>query len=270
MSVAMPLLKVLVVGVALLTIISISVITWLYFYQEKLIFPAKQLPDSFQFQFDQPFKEVNIPIKGGQLNALIFPQPEPRGLVFFLKGNGGNLVDWTTQLEFYQEANYDLFIFDYRSYGKSRGKITSEAQMHADVRAAWDWIIDEYRGKKTVIYGRSIGTAFATKLAVEVEPDLLILVSPFTSMVAMAKQVYPWAPTSLLRYRFNTDELIGNIKTPVAYAHGSDDIFIKPNHMQSLYDLTLSKKDKRIIEGAGHNDIHLFPEYWQFFMERMP
>ena len=74
------------------------------------------------------------------MHALHITQLAPRGLLFFIHGNGGDLSTWATGIDFYRKVNYDLFIFDYRGYGKSTGRIESEAQLHADVRAAWDKI----------------------------------------------------------------------------------------------------------------------------------
>jgi fermentation-respiration switch protein FrsA (DUF1100 family) len=260
-----------VIGLAcLLGLVVLGFTAWLYFNQSKLIFPAQPLPPDYQFMFDQPFEEFDIPVKDGSLNALYFPQPNSRGLVFFLRGNGGNLVDWTTQLEFYEQANYDLFIFDYRGYGKSRGTIRSPEQIHEDVQVLWDFITPRYHEKKIVIYGRSIGTALATRLATEVSADLLILVSPFTSVTALAKQQYPFVPKSLVRFPFATEAIIGNVNTPIAFAHGSEDEMFSPAHAQTLYDLTRAHKDIKIIQGAGHGDIHLFDDYLNFFAAKMP
>ena len=66
---------------------------------------------------------------GATLHALHFMQEQPRGLVFFLHGNAGNLQTWTTGIDFYRRVNYDLFILDYRGYGKSTGHIESEQQL---------------------------------------------------------------------------------------------------------------------------------------------
>ena len=109
----------------------------LYFGQESLIFPGTPLPAEHRFAFDQPFEEIRVPVDGGSLDALLFRQPSPRGLVFFLHGNRGNLQTWTTGLDFYRRVNYDLFIFDYRGYGRSTGQNVDERQLDADVRAAW-------------------------------------------------------------------------------------------------------------------------------------
>ena len=132
--------KILMALAALLLLGYAGIVTALYLAQERLIFPASRLPPDYKFNFDQPFKEIQVAVPGASLNALHITQTAPRGLLFFLHGNAGDLSTWTTGIDFYRKVNYDLFIFDYRGYGKSTGRIESEAQLHADVRAAWDLI----------------------------------------------------------------------------------------------------------------------------------
>lgn len=233
----------------------------LYFSQENIIFPATKLPRDYQFVFDVPFREITIPVDGAEINGLHFQQPNSRGLIFFLHGNGGNLDSWTSNVGYYQRVNYDLFIFDYRGYGKSTGLIQSEKQLHDDVRVAWDEIAPHYREKAIVIYGRSLGAALAAKLANDVKSDLLILVSPFSSMVAIARQQYPYLPEWLVRYPLRTDKLIAKIQAPTIFVHGDQDLFIPMSHSFELRDLATSKVKMLVIKGAGHNDIHQFKSY---------
>lgn len=242
----------------------------LYVTQESLLFPGAKLPDNYRFDFELPFEEVTIPVEGAELNALHFRQENPRGLVFFLHGNGGNLRSWTSNVRYYQQVNYDMFMLDYRGYGKSTGKIESEAQMHADVRAAWDLVADEYAGKPIVIYGRSLGSAVAAKLAADVDPAMLVLVSPFSSVVAMAKQEYPYLPASLVRYPFRTDELIGKIKSPIVLVHGTDDRLIPLSHSELLLQRARAPAELLVIEGAGHGDIHHYERYVEGLTAALP
>jgi alpha/beta superfamily hydrolase len=200
-----------------------ALLAYLYVAQERLLFPGTVLPADHQFAFAQRFEEVRIPVPGAVLDALYFPQQESRGLVFFLHGNAGNLETWTTGLDFYQRVGYDLFMLDYRGYGKSTGSVRSEAELNTDVRAAWDAIAPRYRGKPIVIYGRSIGTGLAASLARDVHPALLVLVSPYASLVAAAKRVYPLAPEWLLKYPLRTDAIIGDVTSPVMLLHGRND-----------------------------------------------
>ena len=233
----------------------------LYVKQERIILPASALATDYRFQFDQPFEEVWIPVQGASLHALHFKQPNPRGVVFFLHGNVGNLVSWTTGVDFYRHVNYDLFIVDYRGYGKSTGHIENEAQLYADARAAYDAMAPLYRDKPIVIYGRSLGTALAASLARDVQPRLLVLVSPFSSLAASAAQAYPWAPGWVLKYPLRTDAIIGEVKSPILLIHGSEDKLIPLAHSERLKALARSPVELLVVPGAGHGDIHKFPVY---------
>ncbi|MEP6943835.1 MAG: alpha/beta fold hydrolase [Betaproteobacteria bacterium] len=246
-----------------------SFLGYLYFQQERLIFPGRALAPDFAFHFDQRFEDVRIAVPGATLHALHFMQEHPRGLVFFLHGNAGNLQSWTTGLDFYRRVNYDLFMLDYRGYGKSTGAIQSEEQLNADVRAAWDTIAPRYRGKPIVVYGRSLGTGLAVKLAAEINPQLLVLVSPYSSLAAAAKEAYPIAPEWLLKYPLRTDQIIGTVKSPIMIVHGDQDRRIAVAHADRLARLTRSPTEMVVIEGAGHNDIQRFPAYADALASRL-
>ena len=248
-----------------ITVIPVSVyvvaIASLYSIQEQLIFPGAPLSASHQFHFNVPFEELNFSVKGAELNALHFKQSEPRGLVFFLHGNVGNLETWTTAVKYYQRVNYDMFIFDYRGYGKSTGHIQSESQLHRDVRQAWDFIAPHYKDKPIVIYGRSLGTALAVSLARDVNPDLLVLVSAFNSLEDMAQKRFPWVPDGVLRYPLRTNEIISDVQSKIVLMHGDEDTFIPISHSHKLHALIKVSSTMIVIKGAGHNDIHSFDRY---------
>lgn len=242
----------------------------LYALQERVIFPATPLPADHRFVFGgQPFEELAIQVPGATLDALHFTQPKPRGLVFFIHGNGGNLATWTTGIEFYRRVEYDLFIFDYRGYGKSTGRIESEAQLHADVRAAFDAIAPRYREKPIVVYGRSLGSGLAIELAREVSPDLLVLVTPYTSLAALGQRAYPWAPTWLLKYPLHVEEAIQQVRSPILMFQGTEDRIIPPGQSEELKALARAPVDLVVVQGAGHNDLHRFPAYIDHYAEAL-
>jgi fermentation-respiration switch protein FrsA (DUF1100 family) len=246
-----------------------GVLAALYFNQESLIFPATTLPADYQFRFDQRFEEIKVAVPDASLDALLFRQSNPRGLVFYLHGNGGDLTTWTTGLEFYKRINYDLFIFDYRGYGKSTGRIESEAQLHADVRAAWNLIAPRYRGLPIVLFGRSLGTGLATRLATEVDPSLLVLVTPFTSVAASARRGYPYVPEFLVKYPLRNDTVIGNVRSPVFLVAGARDNLTPLSDSEQLKALARSPVELLVVDGAGHNDIQRFPAYIDGLAERL-
>lgn len=247
-----------------------ALLIYLYFAQENLIFAGTKLPADHEFAFDVPFEEVTIAVDGAELNALHFRQPETRGLVFFLHGNGGDLESWTTGVQYWREVNYDLFMLDYRGYGKSTGSVESQAQLHDDVRRAWERVVGEYDDKPKVIYGRSLGAALAIKLASDVPADLVVLVSPFSSMLAMARSQYPFVPNSLLRYPLRNDVLIGDIETPLLFFHGDRDSLIPLSHSERLLELANAPAELQVVTNAGHNDVHEFASYLQGLGRALP
>jgi hypothetical protein len=242
----------------------------IYFQQDGMIFQGTKLPGDYQFQVNVPYEELAVTVDGANLSGILIAQENPRGLIFFLHGNGGNLDSWTSGADYYRSVNYDMFMFDYRGYGKSTGSILSETQLHGDIRAAWDFIAPRYAGKPIVIYGRSLGAALAAELATHVDAEKVILVSPFKSMVALAKESYPILPALLVRYPFRTDELIGKIRCPIVLVHGDRDELISISHSEALLKLAHEPKKLLVIQGAGHSDIHHFAAYVDGLTAELP
>lgn len=121
---------------------------WFWFQQEHLLFNPVLLPAQTALSRDPDVKEVWVNVPGARLSGLHLQQAHAKGLVFFLHGNAGNLQTWFTNPAFYRQAGFDLFMIDYRGFGKSTGRIESEAQLRADVQAAWNQVAPQYRGKK--------------------------------------------------------------------------------------------------------------------------
>lgn len=240
---------------------------WIYVRQEALLFYPTPLPSQHAFAIPD-VREVQIDVDGATLSALHMRLPDPKGVVFFLHGNAGNLASWFADSAFFRNENYDLFMIDYRGYGKSSGRIQSERELRADVRKAWDVVAPLYAGKRIVIYGRSLGTTLAAGLAAEVQPDLTILVSPFWSASDLARLYFPWAPPVLLRYPLATNVDLRGVRTPVLLVHGERDALIPVENSERLLAVT---KDGAIlrIRGAGHNDIQEFREYRDTLASRL-
>jgi len=235
----------------------IGLLAW---QQERLIFFPQTLPADHRFQPAPDVQERWIDVPGARLHALHLRRPNPDGVVFFLHGNAGNLASWFVDLDFYRRANVDLFMIDYRGYGKSTGRIESEAQLHADVRAAWQSVAPAYAGQRRIFFGRSLGTALAARLAAEVQPELTVLVSPYTSLQALAREHYPWVPAPVLRYALRTDAWLPQIRGRVMLVHGQHDTLIEPRHSHALQRLR-PPSELLIVPGAGHNDLQDFEAY---------
>ena len=257
---------VLAAGAALLAYA--AVIALLAWQQEALLFQPQKLPADYAFKAGADVQESWVDVPGARLSALHLQLPKPDGVVFFLHGNGGNLADWFVNVDFYRRLNLDLYMIDYRGYGKSSGHIESQAQLMADVRTAWLGIAPRYAGLRRVLFGRSLGTGLAAELAAslssnqaaELQPDLTVLASPYTSMVALAQEHYPWVPAAVLRYPLRTDEALPRVRGSVLLLHGERDTLIAPVHSQRLLRLAPAAR-LVIVPGAAHNDLQRFGAY---------
>ncbi len=241
-----------------------AVLTWLWFKQESLLFAPTVLAADYPLATAADVHELSIAVPGARLSALHLRLPQPKGVVFFLHGNAGSLASWFVNTDYYRRANFDLFMVDYRGYGKSSGRIESEAQLRADVRAAWAVVAPQYAGRKIVVYGRSLGSGLAAGLSAELAdnapPDLTVLVSAYTSMAAVAGEHYGWIPQAVLRYPLRTDQIVGRIRSPLLLIHGVQDELIPPAHSGTLQGLTPHAALLRIA-GAAHNDLQNFDTY---------
>ena len=105
---------------------------------EKQFFPGHKLNKDFHFDFPEPFNEVNIPTKDGYtLNGLLFKVKQSRGLIFYLHGSNGAVDTWGKIAPIYNNLGYDIFILDYRGYGKSESTVTDERQLNSDIQIAY-------------------------------------------------------------------------------------------------------------------------------------
>jgi uncharacterized protein len=236
--------------------------------QERLIFLPAPLPADHRFNFGTDVHEVFIDVPGARLHALHLRNPAPRGLVFYLHGNAGNLQGWFAHADFYRQQNIDLYMLDYRGYGKSGGRIRSQDELEADVRTAWNSVAPRYAGQLRAIVGRSLGSALAAGLAAEARPERTILISPYQSVQALAAEHYPWVPSVLLRYPLRTDEALERVKTPLLIVHGERDEVIDASHSHRLQRVA-PHAELVFIPGAGHNDLQNFPQYLSAIAQRL-
>jgi pimeloyl-ACP methyl ester carboxylesterase len=234
----------------------------LYIKQESLLFFPNRLRADYQFRFPGRFEERWITAADGtRLHGLLFHAPNSKGLVFYLHGNGGDVSSWGEAAPTYTRLGYDVFFLDYRGYGKSEGRISSQTQLLSDVQMAYHQLLAEYPERQTVILGYSVGTGPATWLAARQHPKLLILQAPYFSMRDLATRLYPFVPGFLVRYPLPTNELITQVQAPVVLFHGDRDEVIY--YQSSLRLRALLKPTDRLVllPGAGHNGMTANPEY---------
>ncbi|MFZ4932016.1 alpha/beta hydrolase [Chryseobacterium sp. Mn2064] len=228
----------------------------IYFYQEKIIFYPEKLPENYKFKFDGDFEEISIKTQDGKhLSSVLFKAQNPKGVIFYLHGNGGSIKSWGEVARLYQSMNYDTFISDYRGYGKSEDKISSKAQLFSDVESAYKELLKRYPENKIIILGYSVGTGLAAKLASMHNARLLILQAPYYSIEDEMDQKFPFLPKFLLKYNFETGEYLKTVKSPVVIFHGDKDEVI---HYKASLQLknNFKKEDSLIVlKDQYHNGI---------------
>jgi uncharacterized protein len=255
-------MKIVLIVVGVIAALYVLLCGILYFKQEKLLFAPTHLPLSYQFHFSGHFEEHLIKAADGtRLHGLLFKVPKPKGLVFYLHGNGGALNSWGDAAAIYTALGYDVFALDYRGYGKSGGTINNQAQLLADVDTAYQQLRPEYPESRTVIIGYSLGTGPATWLAARHHPKLLVLQAPYYSMRDMAARLYPYIPRFVLRYPMPTNELIGRVSAPIVLFHGDHDEVIDYNSALRLKALLKPTDELIVLPGARHNGITDNPDY---------
>src|SRR5687767_12462702 len=132
-------MKMLLSILKILLLLYLLICALLFFIQERMIFFPEKLPKDFRFRFNGNFKEVSIETADKTiLNAGLFKADSSKGVVYYLHGNAGSINSWGEVAGIYNDLNYDVFMLDYRGYGKSEGNITSQQQFYQDVQTAYD------------------------------------------------------------------------------------------------------------------------------------
>ena len=228
------------------------------FFENKFIFlPSRYPAGVWSLPPEDQIEDVQFEASDGVKLHGWFAQGErsDRTILFF-HGNAGNLsdrADWIRSLR--QVA--DVFIIDYRGYGKSEGS-PDEAGIYLDAEAAYR-LLTETRGvpaDRIVIYGKSLGGAPACELASRFPCAALILQSTFTDAKTMARIMMPLFPAGwFLRTRFDNIGKIAKIEAPKLIVHSRDDEMLPYRMAEKMYEAAAEPKTLKTFEGAGHNDL---------------
>ncbi|OYU79229.1 MAG: alpha/beta hydrolase [Flavobacterium sp. BFFFF1] len=254
--------KLLIKGLKITVCLYIIVCTLLYFFQEKLIFFPEKLAPDYRFAFSQPFEEINVNAPDGvSLHNILFKARQSKGVIFYLHGNMGSLRSWGKVAQLYLSMDYDVFMPDYRGYGKSKGSIDSEMQFYADMQADYNTLKKQYPENQIIVLGYSIGTGPAANLAAANNPKMLILQAPYYNLKDMMGKRFPIVPTFLLKYKFDTAAGIQNCRMPVTIFHGDADEIIYYGSSLKLQTHFKSSDTLITLHAQKHNGMTDNPEY---------
>ncbi len=239
-----------------------------YLLQDKFIFKPEKLKQDFQFKYDVPFREYFFDISPGvRINALHFFREKPGGLILYFHGNSRSIKGWARYAKDFYRYDYDVILVDYRGFGKSTGK-RGEKEMLNDMQVIYEKLKQKYSESHLIIYGRSIGSGFATKLASDNHPRYLILDAPYFSFLRVIERFLPILPIRIvLRYHLRTDLWLPKVNCHTYILHGTKDWLIPMRHSEALQKINPRKITLIRITGGGHNNLPSFDEYHNFIRD---
>jgi pimeloyl-ACP methyl ester carboxylesterase len=241
--------------------IAISIL--LYYLQEFFLFKPEKLPADFEFYYkNQVVEEYNLETRdGATINGLHFRVESPRGVVLYLKGNSKSIKGWGKFAVDFTRNNYDVVMVDYRGFGKSTGKRSQKAIKH-DIQYIYNKLRERVSEEYIILYGRSMGSGFATKLASMNNPKMLILDAPYYSLTHVTGRYMPFMPLSLiLRYPMPTYKWLKYVNCPIHIIHGTQDKLIPFKSSVKLSQVKPKSTRLHPVIGGGHKNMNNFESY---------
>lgn len=193
---------------------------------------------------------------GIQTHAWFLKNDASDKVLVYYHGNAGSIADrfeWGCQLT---QTGASVLMVEYRGYGRSGGS-PSEVGFYQDIEAVWQWLRGTagFAPKDIVLYGKSLGGAVATELALRHEPGALVLQSTFTSIPDMAKKIFPGVPKFLVPTKMDSLKKLPGIDCPVMVIHSQQDEIVPFEMGQSLAKATQNLHAFAHYKGYGHNDL---------------
>jgi uncharacterized protein len=195
----------------------------------------------------------------GARNVVWYGKAKPgQPTLLYFHGNGGGLAERADRIQRFMGQGWGVYMMAYRGYAGSTGYPT-EANNIADARRAYDALVQEgVPASSIILYGESLGTNVATRMAAEKASAGLILESPYTSVLEIALTDYPFLPVRLLLSdRYETDKVIPQVRVPVLILHGKQDDVIPVAMAHRLVKLANEPKRLVILPEGEHSDLYL-------------
>ncbi len=223
-----------------------------YLIQGKIILYPHQVPDSTSYRIGQ---EVEIPIDDNlSMNCLHIDKGSDKVVLYF-HGNKGNIGRAIYQTRSVHGQDIDVFIPDYRGYGKTEGSLWSDNQLLDDADKAYQYLKQNYEESQIVVMGYSLGSGMASYVASIHKPSHLILVAPFTSLSDIKDDYVPFLPDFLMRFDLPNIEFIESVTCPISIVHGTKDNVVRYKFSKALKEKFGDKVKLITSEGQNHRGI---------------
>lgn len=238
------------------------IVAFMFFTQRSLIyFPDTSTAIPAEWQAGDMSVEKVVPEDGLALSFWYKPKTDQKlPTIVFFHGNAQHLGYRVSKLRWFISEGYGVLLVGYRGYGGNPGKPTEEG-LYKDGRAALAFLKERgVASKDIVLYGESLGTAVATRMAFEMAEAgkpvrALVLESPFTSIVDVGAFHYPYLPVRWLALdKYDSLFIIGSVKTAVMVIHSRGDEVVPFGFGQKIYETAKEPKHALFVNDGGHNE----------------
>lgn len=178
--------------------------------------------------------------------------------ILYFHGNAGSLLSRAPRVERFMKEGWGVYMVSYRGYSGGTGNPTESANV-ADARLAYGALLLEGVDPASVIlYGESLGSGVAVRLATERQVGGVVLDAPYTAIVDIAAKAYPFLPVRLLLAdRYESTRYIAQVKAPLLILHGERDVVIPVAMGRELFRLANEPKRLVTFPAGGHSDLYL-------------
>ena len=178
--------------------------------------------------------------------------------ILYFHGNAGSLANRAPRVERFMAQGWGVYMMTYRGYGGGTGSPTETANV-ADARLAYGALLLEgVEPASIILYGESLGSGIAVRIATERPVGGVVLDAPYTSIVDVAAQAYPFLPVRLLLAdRYESTKYIAQVRAPLLILHGERDPVIPVAMGRELFRLANEPKRLAIFPDGGHSDLYL-------------
>lgn len=196
---------------------------------------------------------------GATLIAWYGPAAPGRPTLLYFHGNAGNLANRSERVRKYLARGIGVFILSYRGYSGSTGRPSERANV-ADAKLAYEALLaGGLAPEDIIVYGESLGSGVAVQLAAEKPVGGIILDAPYTSIVDVAADAYPYFPVRPFLFdRYESLRYLPKIDAPLLVIHGEDDEVIPVAMGRAVYSAANPPKEIVTFPNAGHSDHHLY------------
>lgn len=228
------------------------ILAMMYLFQDKLIYYPTRGFISDPSSIGLKFENISFGTEDGiQLHGWFVSADHSNPTVLYCHGNAGNISGRLETIQLLRSLGLNIFIFDYRGYGRSKGT-PSEQGTYRDVKAAWNYLTNDRKIEpdNIIVMGRSLGGAVAAWLGARTNPAALAIESTFTSATALGADLYPWLPVRhLIKYEYPTSDYIKEVRAPLFMAHSRDDRVVPFHHGEELF--SIAREPKVFVELQG-------------------